>query len=295
MSGASFHSEMNQMQIRSALWGVMAVNLLVLILKIAVAVMTGSTAALAEVVFSILHAAATVISLVGLHVADEPPDELHPYGHYRVESLAALAVGVLTAVGLIELLRAMWGTLFGDNPDPQIDATAVVLLLITIAINLASCVYGARYRRDADSPLLDADSNRNLTDTINVSIVLLSFAVVQFGWVWVDVLVAGYVGYSVARTALAIVRKNAEVLVDTARLNPDHVRAIAMGVPGVRNAYAIRSRGAPGRVSLDLSIQVDPEVTVAAAHLLTHRVQDTLEAHLPELVDVVVHTEPGDD
>lgn len=293
MLGGTLPSQMNHMQTSRTLWGLMAINMLLVVLKVIVAAKTGAVAAWAEVVFGVLHAAATVIALWGIHNADEPPDERHPYGHYRFESLAACAVGVLTAVGLVELVRAMWDTLFGQREKPEIDSASVVLILVIIAINLASCLYSARARRVQVNQLLENDSARNVTDAIGLSVLLLACAVMQLGWYWVDVLAAGFVGYTVARTAMSIVKENAAVLMDTARLDPQMVRAIAMGVPGVLDAYAIRSRGASGHVSLDLSIQVDPSVTVAAAHLVTHRVQDALESRLPELVDVVVHTEPG--
>ena len=295
MTVAPDPSETHYVQIRRVLWAALLVNLLVVISKIAVAIMTHSVAALAEVIYGILNGSGSAISLLGLYYANQPPDERHPYGHHRWESLAALAVGVMTAVGLVELLRAMWDGLSGGGSPPVIGSTSVVWLLLTVILNLTLAFYAAKRGRELGSRMLEVDAARSTRDAAGLGVVLLAFALVHVGWTWVDTIAAGYVAYLIARAALGIVRENAEVLIDTAQLDPEEVRNIARGVPGVLDAYAVRSRGTPGRVSLDLSVQVDPDLTVAAAHIVTHRVQDTLEARLPMLVDVVVHTEPGEE
>ena len=278
--------------VRQVLWGVLMLNLLVSALKIAVAALSGSVAAFAEVVHGILDASSNVIALVGLSYAHDPPDDRHPYGHQRFESLAALGVGVLIAAGLVEVLRALWQGLSGEREAPAVTLWAVVLMVVTVLCNLAISRYEARRGRELSSNLLTADAAHTMSDGLGVMVVLASFAGVHFGYPWMDTVAALVVAVLIGRTALGILRANAEELLDTAQLDPDEVSAIATGVAGVRHAYAIRSRGRPSQVALDLRIHVDGRMTLDAAHTLSHRVEDALRAAIAGIHDVVIHIEP---
>lgn len=281
-------------QVRNVLWVVLALNVMVGVIKIAVAVLTGSVAALAEVVHGVLDASANVIGLVGLAYAKEPPDERHPYGHQRFESLTALGIGVLIAAGLVEILRALWHVMGGLRPPPEVTLLSATMLGATIVFNFAISFYEGRQGRRLNSRLLKADAAHTLSDGMGVSIVLASFAGVHFGLWWADLAAAGIVAILIGRTALAVLRENAEALLDTAQLDPKQVFEIAISVPEVKGVHAIRSRGSAGRIHVDMHIQVDPQVTITEAHRVTHAVKRALQEAIPGVFDVVIHTEPAD-
>lgn len=278
--------------VRRVLWRVLWLNLLVSAIKAAAALLTGSVAALAEVVHGILDASSNVIGLVGLSYAKDPPDEQHPYGHHRFESLAALVIGLMIAAGLVEVLRALWDGIFGDRQPPHITLGAAGLMASTVVINFMISRYEARQGRKLVSQLLSADAAHTFSDGLGVLVVLISFAGVHLGWPWADTAAGFIVAALIGRTALIVLRDNAVALLDTAQLDPAEVRAIAMAVVGVRRVRAVRSRGRPNQVALDLSIQVDSEVSVAAAHQLSHVVEDALRERIAGLQDVVIHIEP---
>ena len=280
--------------VRRVLWVVLALNLMVGVIKTAVAVLTGSVAALAEVVHGALDASANVIGLVGLSFAKDPPDERHPYGHQRFEALTALGIGVLIAAGLVEILRALWQTIGGQRHAPTVTALSAAMLGGTIAINFAISFYEGRRGRELNSRLLKADAAHTLSDGLGVSVVLASFAGVQWGLWWADLVAAIVVAILIGRTALSVLRENAEVLLDTAQLDPKQVYDIAIAVPGVRGAHAIRSRGSEGRIHVDMHIHVDPQMTITEAHEVTHAVKRALQEGIAGVFDVVIHTEPAD-
>jgi divalent metal cation (Fe/Co/Zn/Cd) transporter len=66
----------------------------------------------------------------------------------------------------------------------------------------------------------------------------------------------------------------------------------ALEVEGVHECHAVRSRGFPDAIYMDLHILVDPQLTVASAHEIAHRVEASLKVRFPELADMVVHVEP---
>ncbi|MDW8363461.1 MAG: cation transporter dimerization domain-containing protein, partial [Myxococcales bacterium] len=98
----------------------------------------------------------------------------------------------------------------------------------------------------------------------------------------------------IARTAWVILSENLGVLADRARLDPHELHRVVLSVPGVRGAHAIRTRGSPDHVHVDLHVHLDPQMPLAQAHERTHAVVDALRARFPQIADVVVHAEPAD-
>ncbi len=90
-----------------------------------------------------------------------------------------------------------------------------------------------------------------------------------------------------------IISSNVNSLLDRAGLDPGQVVATALGLPGVVDCHAVRSRTAGGTVHVDLHIHVDPEMTVARAHDLTHEVEVAIRRRFSMVSDVIIHTEPA--
>jgi len=109
-----------------------------------------------------------------------------------------------------------------------------------------------------------------MSDTQGAIAVLVSFGAIALGWRWGDSLGAFVVAVLVGRTAWRVLSANLGVLADHAQLEPAQVRAIVLAVPEVRGAHHIRSRGSPDHVHVDLHIHVDPAMSVARAHEVTH-------------------------
>jgi divalent metal cation (Fe/Co/Zn/Cd) transporter len=87
--------------------------------------------------------------------------------------------------------------------------------------------------------------------------------------------------------------RNLGYLTDAALADPRNIERLVLEVPGVASAHKIRTRGTPMRVYVDLHIQIAPALTVVDAHRVTHWVIDAIKRGLPEVVDVMVHTEPA--
>ena len=90
----------------------------------------------------------------------------------------------------------------------------------------------------------------------------------------------------------SILKSAASVLTDQACIDPDEIREVAKSVTGVMDCHGIRTRGNESFVNIDLHVQVDPELKIGEAHDVTHSVEDKLKNRFPEVVDVVIHTEP---
>src|SRR6266849_4787386 len=135
---------------------VLALNVAVAAAKIAFGYASGAISILSDGFHSLTDAASNVAGLVGVRAAGRPPDADHPYGHRKYETVAAAAVTVFLLLLVIEVLRNAFNHLTGRSLPPEISAVSFVVMLVTVAINLAVVAYEGREAERLGSEVLMA-------------------------------------------------------------------------------------------------------------------------------------------
>jgi cation diffusion facilitator family transporter len=278
--------------VRRVFWITLFLNFAVAIAKGLYSVSSGSVTLGADAFHSVLDGSANVLALVGMHLSTKPASAAHPYGRRKIELLAAVGIGVLIAVSLLEVASAAWHSLAARRPPPDIGWSGFAVVLASMAVNLLVSRYEAAQGRRLKSPLLAADAHHTQSDLYASGAVLVSFIGAQRGFWWADGVCGLAVVVMVGRVAWAVLRENVPSLLDVAILDPTTVREIGGAINGVRGIHRVRSRGTPWAVELDLHIQVAAEMKVQDAHCIANEVETELRTKLPELSDVVVHIEP---
>jgi cation diffusion facilitator family transporter len=273
---------------------VLAVNVLIAVGKLVLAELAGSVSLHADGVHSLIDGSSNVIAMVGLRFASAPPDRGHPYGHRKIETLAALAVGVFVSLGGLEVGLSLYQAIVDHHVAAHPDLATVIGVLFAATLGLSVSRYEAARGRALGSEVLGADAGHTLSDALGALTVLASLGLVRLGIHWADLAGGLVVLALIARTAWRIFRENVGVMADEARLDPVEVRSVALAVPGVEGAHKVRSRGTLDEILVDLHIHVDPESTITEAHRLSHKVKDAIMARFKGVADVVVHAEPAD-
>src|SRR5882762_9521511 len=127
--------------VRRVLAGLLVANVAVLVTKATIGTLTGSLAVLGDALHSSVDAAYNVLGLVVVRVAAKEPDEDHPYGHGKFETLGALAIVVFLSVTCFELVRSALGRLMSGGQTVQMTDTGLALLLATLATNIVVAWY----------------------------------------------------------------------------------------------------------------------------------------------------------
>lgn len=279
-------------KVRRVLWGVLVANLFVIAAKVVVGLRTGSIAVLGDAAHSGVDALNNVVGLFAVRVAAQPPDEEHPYGHGKFETLGALAVVSFLSITCFELVEGAVRRLIAGAPPLAIGPAAFLVLGGAMAVNVAVAWAEARWGRRLESEMLQADARHTAADVLVTAAVLGGLGLAALGWgaadAWLAIVVAGVIAWS----GVQILRTTVPVLVDTRALDPDRIRSLAESTPGVLNAAEIRSRGRPGEAFAELTIRVDPETDVQAAHRIADQVEKRLEREAG-FQGVVVHVEPS--
>ncbi|BBL67157.1 cation diffusion facilitator family transporter [Methanoculleus chikugoensis] len=279
---------------------VQRVFLLVLVLNLAVAVakavfglLAGSVSMVADAIHSGFDSFSNVVGIIALYFAGKPPDPEHPYGHGKIETLGTLAIGamlLLTAGGILyEGYRRLIVPVV-----PEITPVTVVVMVGTLAINLAVSTYERRKGEEYQSQILVADSQHTKSDVFVSIAVLGGFLAVRLGFPAADPVIALAIGLLIARMGIGILYEAAQVLTDAMNLpcDPALIRAVVTDTPGVAGYHEFRCRGKPGEIFADIHITVEAALPVPRAHAISDEVERRLKEAVPGLVEVVVHIEP---
>jgi cation diffusion facilitator family transporter len=277
---------------RSAAWLSVIANAGAALLKLAAAVVTGSSAVLSEAAHSFADLTASVIALLSVRAGDRPPDPGHPFGHEKIEHVSGVIEGAMILVAAVGV-AALAITHVGNPIDHS--GWGIAVLLVAAAGNI---VVGRRVRkvsRDTHSAALEADAAHLSADVLTSlgaagALVLVSLTGVRA----LDTIVACLIAVLVARTGVELVISGTRVLVDVAipEREVQIVHEVLDATPEIRGWHRLRARRAGATRHIDLHLLVDPSMSVARAHEITDAIETALEQRLGG-ADVVIHVEPA--
>jgi cation diffusion facilitator family transporter len=272
-----------------------ASNSILIALKLAAGAITGSIAILTEAVHSLIDLVASVIAFVSVRKADVPADEEHPYGHEKVENLAAAIEGILILLGAAVIVFEATHRLVVGSAVESLGVGIAVMGLSVIA-NLAVSSYLYRQARATDSPALEGDAAHLRTDAMTSVGVLVGLGIVEMtGINAFDSITALLVAVAIVWAGLSIIRRSSGVLIDEALPEPEMDRieaAIAAArTPEVAGYHKLRARRAGSRRHIDFHVQYRSGTSLERAHELAHQMRDEIEAEIPQ-AEVLIHVEP---
>jgi cation diffusion facilitator family transporter len=278
-------------RVRRVLLGLFFANLAVVAAKVAVGLSARSLAVLGDALHSSVDALNNILALVVVRVAAQAPDEDHPYGHEKFETVGALAIVGFLSVTCFELARDAVTRLLGPHTVPQVTGAQLLILVGGLGINAVVAWYEHRRGEALQSELLVSDAAHTRSDVFISAGVIVGLLLGRRGWWWADPVLALMIAAIIVRVAYRIIQRTVPILVDERALPRGEIQSVAEGVDGVRGAYDIRSRGGGHARYAEVTIAVDPTTDVAAAHAIADEVEHRLKREL-RLGAVTVHVEP---
>jgi len=278
-------------EVSAVLYRVLFLNLIVAAAKIALGMATGAVSVLSDGYHSLTDTASNVVAIIGVRVAGAPPDEDHPYGHRKFETMASLGILIFLLLVLREVLSAAWER-FQTGGEPTITALTFVVMGGTFLVNLGVVFYERSAGKRLNSEVLLADAHHTLSDLLTSATVIVALIGVKAGYLWLDpvaaVVVAVFIGYA----CWEIFNSTTGILADRYVIAEEEILAVVRSVPEVIGSHHIRTRGSADFVFLDLHIWMDANMPLDKAHSLSHVVKDRLMARFPQIKDAIIHIEP---
>lgn len=270
---------------------VLFLNLAVAVAKLVLGYLTGAVSIVSDGFHSLTDCFSNIGALVGVRVARRPPDDDHPYGHRKYETISAAAIAGFLMVVIIEIVEAAWSR-FSDGRTLHVTPMAFVVMASTILVNLVVTWYERRAGERLSSEVLLADAMHTRSDVWTSLAVIAALAGAALGYPMLDPIAALVVVVFIGHAAWEIFKSTSEVLSDHIVIHEDEVRRVVMSVPRVMGCHAIRTRGSRDYVFLDLHIWMGSETRLDEAHEISHVVKDRLMAQFPEIGDAIIHLEP---
>jgi cation diffusion facilitator family transporter len=275
----------------TVLYRVLFLNLAVAVAKIGLGYFTGAVSILTDGFHSLTDSASNVVALVGVSVARRPPDENHPYGHRKYETMASVGILVFLIVVLVQVLVAAADRLMNGGA-PRVFPEGIGIMVVTLVVNVMVVIYETRAGTRLNSEVLRADAKHTRSDVLTSIAVLGALLGVWWGYPLLDpfaaILVAGFIG----NACWAIAKDASRILSDEIVIKEDEVRDVVRSVAEVLGCEKIRTRGSADYAFMDLHIWLDGHTPLLQAHATSHVVKDKLIARFPQLEDVVIHIEP---
>jgi cation diffusion facilitator family transporter len=274
-----------------------ASNTVLIALKIVAGVITGSVAIITEAVHSAVDLVASVVAYFSVRKAEEPADRSHPYGHEKVENLAAALEGVLIVLGAAIIIYEAISKLSSGAHVEKL-GLGIGVIAFSAGVNFAISTYLYRQAKLTDSPALEGDAAHLRTDAITSLGVLVALALVAItGVEELDAVAALVVACAIVFTGVRLVSRSSRVLVDEALPEVELERIGAAiegyGAPEVIGHHKLRARRAGSRRYIDLHVQFARGTTLERAHQLSHELQRAIGSQVGG-ADVLIHLEPED-
>jgi cation diffusion facilitator family transporter len=273
------------------LYRVLFLNLAVAFAKIALGYMTGAVSVLSDGFHSLTDSASNVVALVGVSVARRPPDQNHPYGHRKYETMASLGILVFLVIVLVEVITAALDR-FRTGAIPKVFPEGIGIMAVTLAVNMVVVRYELRQGRLLRSEVLLADAKHTRSDVLTSGTVIVALLGVWFGYPWLDPMAALFVAAFIGHACWEIAQEASRILSDEIMIAEHDVRSVVETVPDVLGSHHIRTRGSVDHVFVDLHIWLRGDTPLERAHATSHIVKDQLMTRFPQIVDVVIHIEP---
>ncbi len=271
-------------------------------MKLVVGLLSGSLGILAEAAHSGLDLVAALITFIAVSVSDRPADEAHPYGHGKIENFSALVETVLLFITCAWIIYEAIQRIFFREVHVDPSLWAFLVIIVSIAIDISRSRMLMRAAKKHQSQALEADALHFSTDVWSSTVVLGGLVLVWAGQKFfpgraallgrADAVAALGVAIIVFFVSYRLGKRTIDVLLDSAPDGlKDKIVSAADEVEGVLNPGHVRLRRSGPRVFVDMTIEVDRNLSFERTHAIAESVEAKIQALVPG-ADVVIHTDP---
>ena len=281
-------------QLRLVTYLSIGANIFILVpVKFVIGFMTGSLSLVADGVHSVTDLITDFAVLIGLHLGSKKPDAEHPFGHGKLETLAAGAIALgLLAVGLGMVYYAAHDIAMGNikRPDKLVLIAAILAIAVKEVIFRLTRSVAIKYH----CPAAMANAWHDRADALSSVAVVVGYIALKFGFNYGDQLAAVLVGIMVSLVAAGILKnclaELTEQAVDQATL--EHITNIIKADSQIRQWHRLRTRAVGREIFLDLHILVNPALNISAAHDISEHLETELHKQITRPVNIIIHVEP---
>ena len=274
-----------------------AANVILSVIKLAAGIFARSGAMVSDAIHSASDVVSTVIVMIGVKASEKASDREHPYGHERMECVAAI---ILSAILMGTGLLVGWGgvreiALAHTAALPVPGTAALFAAVLSIAVKEGMFWYTRHYARKLDSEALMADAWHHRSDALSSIGAFAGIAGARLGFPVLDPLSSVVICVFIAKAAIDIFRDAVDKMVDHScdEATERAIRGCVMGHDGVEAIDLLRTREFGNRIYIELEISVDGRMPLTDAHAIAEQVHNDVEAAFPQVKHIMIHVNPA--
>lgn len=274
-------------------------NVVLAAFKLFAGIFAHSGAMISDAVHSMSDVITTVVAYIGMKLSEKDADEDHPYGHERLECVAALILGgilMLTGIGIG--YDAVVKITAGNYTDIAIPgALALVAAVVSIAVKEAMYWYTRHYALIMDSSVFMADAWHHRTDAISSVGALIGIAFSMAGYAIMDTIASIIICLFILKASVDIIKDTINKMIDHACSPEDkrHIEEYIRSEEGVLGIDLLRTRLFGNRIYVEAEIIVWGDMSLRDAHAIAERVHDGLEKSFPKIKHIMIHVNPSEE
>ena len=274
-------------------------NILLSLFKMLAGIYSNSSAMISDAIHSASDVFSTIVVMIGIKLSSKKPDKTHPYGHDRIECVAAILLSIilfLTGCGIG--IEAGKNFLFAKDTDIKVPGIfALVSAIISIIIKEAMYWYTRHYAKSISSGALMADAWHHRSDAFSSIAALVGILWARLGFHKMDALASLLIFIFIAKASFDIFRDAINKIVDHACDDETQCKIYdcILENKDVLGVDILKTRVFANHIYVDVEISADPKATLEAAHKISQEVHDLIESRFTNVRHVMVHVNPKEE
>ena len=274
-------------------------NFVLTVFKLAAGVAAHSGAMISDAIHSASDVFSTIVVMLGIRISRRASDKDHPYGHERLECVAAIVLStILAATGLGIGASAAKKIVGGDTAALAVPGVlALVAAVVSILVKEGMYQYTRASAKRIDSSALMADAWHHRSDALSSVGALIGIGGARLGYPILDPIASVVICFFIEKAAYEIFMDAVDKMVDKAcdEETEAALRECAATQEGVLGVDLLHTRVFGNKIYVDIEICADGEETLRRAHETAERVHDSIEKNFPKVKHIMVHVNPGEE
>ena len=272
-------------------------NVVLSVIKLLAGIIAHSSAMISDAVHSASDVFSTFVVIIGIKLASKKPDKEHPYGHERMECVAAIVLAmVLFITGLGIGLEAVKNIIHGNYGDLQVPGIlALIAAIVSIVSKEAMYWYTRHYAKKIDSSALMADAWHHRSDAFSSIGALIGIGASRLGYPVMDSIASLVIFVFIVKAAFDIFKDAIDKMVDHScdEEIEKQIYECVMKNENVMGIDLLQTRVFGNKIYVDVEIQADASYTLQKAHDIAEAVHDDIEESFPKVKHIMVHVNPA--
>lgn len=270
-------------------------NVVLAAFKLVAGVFAHSGAMISDAIHSASDVFSTFVVMIGIKIASKEPDEEHPYGHERMECVAAIILATILCITGLGIGKNALSNITGNSGEMAVPGMlALIAAIVSIIVKEAMFWYTRHYAKKIDSGALMADAWHHRSDALSSIGAFIGIIFARMGYVMMDSIACLVICVFIVKAAYDIFKDAIDKMVDkSCSLEVEaEIRTIVMSVDGVKGIDSLSTRLFGNKMYVDIEIRADGEKTLNETHEIAEAVHDSIEAQFEKVKHIMVHVNP---